>query len=341
MRLRDFDTGVFFYGHWSDGVTWWVANTLERVVAVDRDSGMRDLGKDFAAVEATNIFGIWSDGETMWVVDQNNRKVYSYNMPLSSNADLRTLAVDGAEVSGFDFDTTSYVVDVAVEVRQVTISAEALHLQARITSITPADADVDLDGHQVNINRAETPVVVTVTAQDETTKSYTVTVRAPAVVLSEESLEVQEGATDAVSYTVQLSRQPTETVTVTVSGQAGTDLRLEGLSFFRTLTFTTTDWNEPRTVSVTAVEDADETDDIVTLLHVATGAQFEGASADLAVTIDDLMDAEIVLSEESLTVEEGARDGVSYTVRLSIQPTGTVTVTVSGHEGHRPQNWAV
>ena len=333
MRLRDFDTGVFFYGHWTDGVTWWVANVLERVVAVDRDSGMRDLGKDFAAIEATNIFGTWSDGETMWVVDQNNRKVYSYNMPVSSNADLRTLALDGAEVSDFDFDVTSYDVDVGPAVRQITVSAEARQLKARITSITPADADVDLAGHQVDINKAETPVVVTVTAQDGTTKSYTVTVQAPAVVLSEESLEVQEGATEAVSYTVQLSRQPTETVTVTVSGQAGTDLRLEGLSFFRTLTFTTTDWNEPRTVSVTAVEDADEADDIVTLLHVATGAQFEGASADLAVTIDDLMDAEIVLSEESLTVEEGARDGVSYTVRLSIQPTGTVTVTVSGHEG--------
>ena len=73
----------------------------------------------------------------MWVVDPLAEKVYSYNMPRSSNADLRTLAVDGTEVSGFDFDTTSYVVDVGATVRQVTVSAEVRQLKATITSITP------------------------------------------------------------------------------------------------------------------------------------------------------------------------------------------------------------
>ena len=118
------------------------------VFAWDRDSGMRDTDKDFATMGAGNVApkGIWSDGEIMWVVDSAKEKAFSYNMPSSSNADLSSLAVDGVEVSDFDFDTTSYVVDVGSAVREVTVSAEVRQLKASITSIIPADSDVQSGG---------------------------------------------------------------------------------------------------------------------------------------------------------------------------------------------------
>ncbi len=330
---RDLLLGTSSLGHWSDGVTWWISDGVNpRVFAIDRDSGNEDADRGFPTLsDAGNASpnGIWSDGVTVWVVDDGDQKVYSYNMPVSSNADLRTLAVDGTEVSGFDFDTTSYIFDVVGVGRQVTISAEARQAKARITSITPADADAGQDGHQVNLDRAENPVVVTVTAQDGGTKSYTVTVRTPTVLLSEESLSVAEAATEPVSYTVRLVARPTATVTVTVSGHTGTDLTPNKT----TLSFTADNFNVPQTVTLTAAEDDDAADDTVTLRHVASGGGYDGVSADLAVTIDDRFAVAIGLSEESVTVVEGATDDLMYTVQLLSRPTASVTVTVSGHTG--------
>ena len=77
------------------------------------------------------------------------------------------------------------------------------------------------------------------------------------------SLDVAEGAAAAVSYSVRLSTEPSETVTVTVSGQSGTDLRLGGLDGDDALMFTTANWDTAQTVTVTAVDDGDGDDDEV------------------------------------------------------------------------------
>ena len=216
-------------------------------------------------------------------MDGDQTKVYSYNMPPSSNADLSTLAVDGAEVSGFDFDTTSYVIDVGAAVRQVTVSAEVRQLKASIASITPADANTTIDGHQVDVNEGENSLVVTATAQDGTTKSYTITVQGSGVVLSESPLVVPEGNVAGNSYTVKLSHVPTGAVTVTITGHTGTDLALDKTS----LTFTTANWNIDQTVTVTAAADADAVDDAATLTHTASGGGFDDRSIDLAVRVED------------------------------------------------------
>ena len=151
------------------------------------------------------------------------------------------------------------------------------------------------------------------------------------IVLSSSSLSVEEGDADGETYTVKLATQPSENVTVTVSGQAGTDLELTGLTA-NTLTFTTSNWNTAQTVTVKAGQDDDGTDDSVTLTHAAAGGDYEGASADLKVTVAD-NDRGIVLTPASLTVEEGDADGETYTVKLATQPSEDVTVTVSGQAG--------
>ncbi len=63
-------------------------------------------------------------------------------------------------------------------------------------------------------------------------------------------------------------------MTVTVSGQQNTDVTL-GAS---TLTFSDTDWASPQSVTVTARDDADDTDDSVTLTHTAAGGEYTGVS---------------------------------------------------------------
>ena len=151
------------------------------------------------------------------------------------------------------------------------------------------------------------------------------------IVFDPTSLSVEEGDADGETYTVKLATQPSEEVTVTVSGQAGTDLSLTGLSA-NTLTFTTSNWDTAQTVTVKAGEDDDGSDDSVTLTHAAAGGDYAGASGDLKVTVAD-DDRGIVFDPTSLTVPEGDTTGATYTVKLATQPSAEVTVTVSGQAG--------
>ena len=152
------------------------------------------------------------------------------------------------------------------------------------------------------------------------------------IVFTPTSLTVDEGDTTGASYMVKLATEPSEEVTVTISGQAGTDLTLSGLSPTSTLTFTTANWNTAQTVTVKAADDADGADDTVTLAHAATGGNYAGVSAELKVTVTD-DDRGIVFTPTSLTVEEGDATGETYTVKLATEPSEEVTVTVSGHSG--------
>ena len=153
------------------------------------------------------------------------------------------------------------------------------------------------------------------------------------IVLSKTALSVDEEDATGASYTVKLGAQPSETVTVTVSGQANTDLTLTGLSATNTLTFTASTWNTAQTVTVKAGDDADGSDDTATLTHTAEGGEYAGVTADLAVTVDDDETVSVVLSESSLSVDEEDATGASYTVKLGAQPSETVTVTVTGQAG--------
>ena len=98
---------------------------------------------------------------------------------------------------------------------------------------------------------------------------------------------MDEGEATGVSYTIMLATQPTEEITVTVSGHSGTDLTLSGLSAANTLTFTADNWDTAQGVTVKAGEDADGVDDTATLTHTAAGGGYDGKTAELPVTVND------------------------------------------------------
>ena len=139
----------------------------------------------------------------------------------------------------------------------------------------------------------------------------------------------------ASSYTVKLNSKPTDTVTVTIGG-ANSAVSLSGatLSNTNTLTFTTSNWGTAQTVTVTPVEDANGTSETITLTHIQSGGDYTGIAADsVTVNVTDSDTRNVVLSPTSLIVTEGDDTGVSYTVKLSTQPSDTVTVTIGGHSG--------
>ncbi len=149
------------------------------------------------------------------------------------------------------------------------------------------------------------------------------------------ALVIAEGATG--KYTVALESQPTGTVTVMVRGQSG-DVTVEPSR----LIFTTSNWDDPQTVEVKAGEDNDaESDAVVTLTHAASGGGYNGVTAgEVAVTITENDEKGVRVTPRALTVTEGGASS-RYTVALTTEPTGTVTITLGGLAAARAQSLMV
>ena len=219
--------------------------------------------------------------------------------------------------------------EVTATPRTLTFTTENWHAPQTVTVAAVHDGDAADDSATVTHGVADggyngvTVPDVAVTVDDDETVS---------IVLSKTDLTVEEEDATGGTYTVKLSHEPSVEVTVTVTGQDQTDLTLSGLSGTDTLTFSTTSWDDAQTVTVKAGEDADAKNDKVTLVHTGAGGEYEGASSDLAVTVDDDETVSIVLSKTDLTVEEEDATGGTYTVKLSHEPSVEVTVTVTGQD---------
>ena len=133
------------------------------------------------------------------------------------------------------------------------------------------------------------------------------------------------------SYTIVLDTLPIADVVVTITGDA--DATVGGVPL--EITFTVSDWSVPQPVPVTAVDDdVDETSpESATVTHsiFSTDPQYSGLpdfNATVSVVDNDSAGVSVVESGGSTAVTEGGATD-SYTVVLTSQPTGSVTVTVS------------
>ena len=202
--------------------------------------------------------------------------------------------------------------------------------EASFTFMATQDA-IDDDGESVVLFLTNLPGGVSEGTRDETTVSITDDDTA-GVTVSKSALTVTEADTTGASYTVVLNSQPTARVVVTVAGHSGTDVTPAP----DTLTFTPMNWETAQEVTVTAVTDADATNDTVSLTHSARGrdSDYRGITiAGVTVTVEDDDTAGVTVSETALTVTEADMTGASYTVVLNSQPTADVVVTVAGHSG--------
>ena len=157
---------------------------------------------------------------------------------------------------------------------------------------------------------------------------------------------VPENGTAA--YTVALDTQPTEDVVVDVTSD-NTDVTVQPAS----LTFTRQNWNAPRTVTVTAAqEDDDSADDRAVLTHAVRDAdsadEYDGLTAELRLTVTDNDVPGLSLSALSPSqVPEGG--SATYSVSLNVGPSADVTVVIvsdnrdvtaaPGQLVFTPQNW--
>lgn len=156
---------------------------------------------------------------------------------------------------------------------------------------------------------------------------------------------VQEGGSSD-SYYYVLRRLPTGNVTVAIN--TGGDLAASPAA----LTFTTSNWNVPQKVTLTAVDDAlAEGAETFSVSNVASGGSYS-FSNNVSVSIQDNDGGSVVIAETNggTSVNESsattsnnpqAANLDTYTLRLGSAPSQNVTVTVTAERHPRPMStWA-
>ena len=142
------------------------------------------------------------------------------------------------------------------------------------------------------------------------------------LILSSENLNVREG--DTGSYTVKLDGQPRGNVIVDVES----DKSIATVSP-ESLVFTRIDWNIPKTVIVTGVEDSVDTERDRTIDVTHTVRDYDGhrTEVDSVVTVKviDTDVAGVTVSVSELKIKENTTH--TYTVVLDTQPEREVEVT--------------
>ena len=160
-------------GIWSDGVTIWVSDDgAKRLFAYRVEAGVlvRYEVEEFtfrSLLKAGNGSprGIWSDGDIMYVVDDQDDKVYTYNIPDAIIALLSSLTLSDIEIGDFSPGRLTYITLADTGATVTTVEAIATQAAATVV-ITPSDADGDPEnGHQANLE-AERAISITVTSED-------------------------------------------------------------------------------------------------------------------------------------------------------------------------------
>ena len=150
----------------------------------------------------------------------------------------------------------------------------------------------------------------------------------PAVAVTPQRLQINEG--DSARYAIILLSEPTVTVSVRMTAElSGTDLMVEP----KEVRFTTTDWSEPRMITVRSAVDSDHDDDRgILLTHRARGGGYD--DADVPTVTVDVRDLRLptILGEDA-DAEEGPGSTVVFNVRLSAPGGSTVTVDYATVDG--------
>ena len=156
---------------------------------------------------------------------------------------------------------------------------------------------------------------VTVTISEDDSESITV---------SNAAVDLTEGGSTG-SFTVELDTAPTSSATLSVtSGDTGAATVSPA-----TLTFTSENYDTAQTVTVTTIQDDDDTDESVAITVAVTGGYDNADAATKTISVDD-DDGRIVVDPSPVSITEG-NSADSFKVKLSRAPTSdTVIGVVSG-----------
>ncbi len=175
----NFDADISDY---TVNVTNDVASVTVTPTADDNDATVTVNGTDVASGSASGEIPLAEGGDTVIQVvvsaeDRATTGTYTFRVTrtASSNANLSALRISAGTLN-FDADISDYTVNVTNDVASVTVTPTAAHDSA---TVTVNDADVasgSTSGEIVLTENEPIDIAVEVTAQDGTTKTYTITV---------------------------------------------------------------------------------------------------------------------------------------------------------------------
>ena len=211
----------------------------------------------------------------------------------------------------------------------VTFTTANWHIPQTVT-ITGVDDDIDDGNMEYVIQNGETSSsdsnyqiwfdnFISVANTNDDTKGFAI---------SEISGNTSE-AGGTVTFTVKLTSQPTADVTVPISSTDTT----EGTVAPSSLTFTEVNWNTAQTVTVTGVDDDIDDENINYSIALGEASSLDSKYQDVdpddvaVVNEDDDTKGITVSAISGNTLEAGGT--ATFTVKLTSQPTASVTVPIS------------
>ncbi len=152
------------------------------------------------------------------------------------------------------------------------------------------------------------------------TQKFKITILAAQdITLSKSLVTITESSSDS-TYNVKLPNLPAGDVTVTITSSDTGAVTVSPSS----LTFTTTDWNTNKQVTLTGVNDTDGFDESVTITHSASGGGYDNKSATLTAAVTDDDKGIVLTPGELIIVLSGSAK--TYTIALATEPSENVTV---------------
>ncbi len=217
------------------------------------------------------------------------------NLSYAGLSDQSGHKVDGSKGEGLIYSSEPSTLAVGTTITPLTatpvnFAAGSTFTYAVTTGTLPPGLTLNtstgaITGAPTTVSASTVTVTITVTAgtgMDPPTATRDIVFPAVsgALVFDPAALMVNEGSSG--TYRVKLASQPSAGVTVAVTGAVG-EVTVNPTS----LTFTSTTWNSAQTVTVTAGQDTDASDDAATLVHTATGGDYAGVTGSVAVMVDD------------------------------------------------------
>ncbi len=348
-------TLTFTSSNWNIGQTV----TLSAAQDDDFDGGSRNINFSAASTDvgyqgtSATLFAIEAEDDVGIVLPAtasvNEAGTGTYRVRLSAEPTGNVyVSVRAASGSGQDTDITIKDTDDSTDGDQtgsILFTADNWSTSRTVTLTARDDDDKVIGSRTINHSASGGQyggITGTVTAEEAENDR--------AVVLSKSAVSVPEGST--ATYTVKLNAAPSANVTVTIAEGTtapnnDTDITVTGplskrLTFCRYswgCTSPNTVWSTAQTVTLTADDDNDSTNGSRTINHTAdsTDTNYDDLTAsltasevenDLAVLIRNEDDTSTITS---LNVDEGG--SAKYKVKLSTQPTASVTVKLTAATG--------
>ena len=222
--------------------------------------------------------------------------------------------------------------DVTVNPGSLTFTASTWDTAQTVTVSAPQDSDGSQESATIHhaISAGSAPEYVALLASS--IGSVQVTVRdddIPDVVITPAQMTMAEGSTS--TYTVALTLRPSSRVTISLKPQrVGTTGRSVHLNTYR-LTFTTSNWNTPQTVTVEAQHDDDGNEDVVPIRHKIispSASEYRNVSIDsVDVTVTD-GDPQPVAVLSIFASHTSVNEGGSFVVTVFMSDAHTEAVNV-------------